>query len=78
MIPMTPKYKPGDVVKIVEEPWSEYAGVLVTITKAEVVNFNGREFVTYEWVIPEQRGMAPERYMGDFITHIPQNNKENI
>jgi hypothetical protein len=66
---LTPKYKPGDMVRIVDWPWSQYAGEIVIITKAEVMSLDGEEFVSYEWKINRHGGGA-EKWIDEYITHI--------
>lgn len=57
-------YKPkGDFVHIVEEPWNQFAGEYVVITKAEMVG----EAPVYEFVIPERRGSTPEKLIGRLV-----------
>lgn len=52
-----PLYKRGDMVEIASEPWNQYSGEIVLIEEAFALeNGNWR----YDFVIPEQRGSAPE------------------
>ena len=54
---------PGDLVVITKEPWSQFAGQCVVVTK---VDEDGHGF---SFVIPEQRGHAPMRLAARRISH---------
>jgi hypothetical protein len=56
-------YEVGDMVRIVDYPWNQHAGDVVIITKKEEIDGKA----VYEWVIPEQRGSAPEHLIGYVI-----------
>jgi len=66
---LTPLYKPGDMVRITEWPWNQFAGECVLITKAEVITLDNKEFVAYEWVIPERRGGGAEKFIEEYVSH---------
>jgi hypothetical protein len=66
---MEPKFKPGDMVRIADEPWSQHAGDIAIVTKATVVTLDGKEFISYDLTIPKQRLCAAEKFIGEFITH---------
>jgi hypothetical protein len=48
--------KPGDMIRLVEEPWSIYAGECVFVLKVDE-NEQG-----FDFVIPERRGHAPMKF----------------
>jgi len=56
---LNPKYEVGDLVRIVEEPWSVHAGDVAIITR--ITEVNGKPF--YDFVIPESRGGMPEQFV---------------
>jgi hypothetical protein len=43
----------GTMVKITEEPWNQFAGELVIVTKID------DDGIGFDFVIPERRGHAP-------------------
>lgn len=57
------KYEPGDLVQIVEEPWNQFAGEYVVLTKAVMSG----DTLVYEFVIPERRGSTPEKLIRKLV-----------
>ena len=53
--------KPGDMVRITENPWNTHAGDCVIVLK---VDEDGKGF---DFVIPERRGHAPVRFV---VSHL--------
>lgn len=60
-------YKPGDMVRLKDEPWHQHAGDVVIITK---VNDNG----CYDFWIPESRGSVPDHLIERKIYECKPNN----
>jgi hypothetical protein len=55
--------KVGDMVRIVEEPWSVHAGDLVFVRKID------EDGLGFDFVIPESRGHAPAHFVERVISN---------